>query len=184
MLKKKLKSIIESPMSDADIKVYLPNAKILEYSSLADYDNIEEILSKPKDFVILLYRESPQFGHWCCVCYDIDNSISYFDPYGLTVDAPLKYWNTKQENKLLGQSVLYLTNLLNKTKKKVKYNDVNYQSSYNPNTSTCGAHCIFRILNMIKNDLDLKKYYSFMKKLRKKEKLTFDEIVAKYINIR
>jgi hypothetical protein len=183
-IKKQLKNIIETPMSDSDIRIYLPSARIVEYPELSNYNSIEELLPDEKSYIILMYKQSPQYGHWVAVMREPNNIFSYFDPYGLTVDAPLKYWNTKPQNKKLGQSALFLSNLFDETKHKVMFNDVNYQSSYNKLTSTCGAHCIFRILQLLKHNMTLKQYYTFMKKLKKQEKLTWDEIVAKYISIR
>jgi hypothetical protein len=52
-----LANMKKSPMSDEDIrKVLGSNVKILKYSELANYNNINELLSKPVDAVVILYE--------------------------------------------------------------------------------------------------------------------------------
>ena len=81
----------------------------------------------------------------------------------------------------LGQDKKLLTNLLNGSNKKVIYNNVDYQQKKG-DVSTCGRHCIFRILNLIKYKRNLPNYYNKMKDIKKQTKLNFDEIVTAYIN--
>lgn len=166
-------------MSDELIKFYLPNAKIIIYNNLKDYNTIEEILPENKSFAVLLYVSANLItevsGHWTCITR-LNNEISYFDSYGKTPDYAIDHWfkkNTEQQTK-------YLSQFLNKTKLKVFYNGIQYQSTPG-DISTCGRHCIFYILNMQK-DKDLHDYYILMKNIKEKTNMTYDKIVSYMIN--
>ena len=79
--KPKLRKIITEPMSDSDLEVYLPSAKILMFRELKSYPTIQAILRKPRDYFILLYEHTPQNGHWVAVLR-YENTIEFFCPYG------------------------------------------------------------------------------------------------------
>ena len=44
------------PLDDADIKYYLPDAKILVYDELNFFNNIEDLLPRNNTYFILLYQ--------------------------------------------------------------------------------------------------------------------------------
>lgn len=171
--------IIEEPLGDDDIRAYLPQAKIYKYSVLSKYNTLDDLLPGEVDYVILLYEDKPNKGHWVCV-NKYDNIYEYFDSYGEIFDKPLQ-WNPAIENLQLNQKP-YLTNLFNKTNKKVIYNPIKYQDTED-DINTCGRHCIFRILNLLEKKRDLKKYYELMKEIKKLTKYPYDDIVANFINI-
>ena len=178
--KAQLKQIIQKPMGDDDIKLYLPNAKIISYPDLIKYSDIEQILTKSIDYFILLYQlEDINNGHWVAVLKYLD-IIEYFDPYGNKIDAPLK-WVSQTQNTYLHQYKPYLTNLLNTTDYHVIYNPIDYQDEKN-NVNTCGRHCCFRVLNLIKNNKSLNDYYLIMKKLKLQSRLSYDQIVSEFIS--
>ena len=131
-------------MDDTNIRHYLPNAKIFTYIDLSDIINIEELLPKHKSFLILLYPvKSETDGHWVCLTR-YDKTVEYFDSYGHKPDEPLKWGKFKDIPH-------YLSNLLNKTKLRVTYNNIDFQNKRDYNIATCGAYAVFRVLTMIEN---------------------------------
>ena len=179
MLKNKqlLNKIKKEPMSDSDIREYLPNDNnIIEYSEIAKYNDINEMLPYPNSYKVILYEQEDNDGHWATIKTDGPN-IYYFDSYGNKIDHPLSW--SKDNNYRLGQGKHYLTNLLNKTNKQVQYNDVAYQApSYD--LATCGAHCV----SFIKSGKNLKDYFKMMKQLKKETGKSFDDIVVSKYSIR
>jgi hypothetical protein len=183
----KINELISEPMGDDDLKVYFPDAKIIKYSDLENYETIEDLLPSDKSFCFLLYEQSPRVGHWCLVArYNFANKdfVEYFDSYGNRPDDPLN-WNDKKTNEMLDQDEKYLTKLLKKTKSEVIYNNVPYQEySINTDIASCGRHCCLRNLFIQSQDVPpiLTFYYDFISELSKKTDLTYDELVSNFIN--
>ena len=185
--KKIEKKIIASALGDDDIKKYLPDAKILKYSDLNKYKNIEELLPNNKSYAIILYENQKNKGHWVCLMRYKDKKkgdlIEFFDSLADNgePDSQLK-WVSGQVNKMLGQGKPILTSLLKKSNLPVIYNKFKFQSEGNKKDgdliNTCGKHCVFRIANLLNNDRNLEDYYKLMATAKKQSKNTFDEIVA------
>ena len=165
-------------MDDSDLRFYLPKARILEYNELSKVKNIESLLPKHKSYVIILYPvDSETSGHWVCMTR-YDKTIEYFDSYGNKPDVPLS-WTAKYKN-----TPKYLSNLLNKTKLKIVYNSIDFQSKKDYNISTCGAFCVFRILTMLEMNADLDKNNLILKTLKESTGQSYDDIVVDFINKR
>lgn len=168
-----MNKIIKDPISDFDIKYYLPSAKILIYEELKNYDHIDDILIKDKDFAFILYPVDSKYnGHWMCIL-KYDDKIEHFDPLSVYPDNELEYTDIK--------TPLYLTKLYDKSKYEIVYNKFEFQK-WSPNVRTCGRHSIFRAIQLKYNNLDLCGYCKLMKNLKKQYKLSFDEIVSTFIN--
>jgi hypothetical protein len=168
------------PMSDLDIKHYIDKPTV-KYSELSRYNTIEELLPNDKDCFIMLVEHTLNNGHWVCLLR-YNDIIEFFDSYGKPPSYSLKY-TTKTENKKLGQDKNYLDFLLNGTKKKVIYNNIDYQKG-KMDINSCGAHCVFRCLQMLNNNLNLVNYNKLMQKTKKETGLDFDKIVSAFINLR
>ena len=164
------------PMSDIDIKRYLPSAQIILYPELSKYESIDELLPNDKSYCIILYEDKLNSGHWCCVL-KFNDIYEYFDSFGKTIDNPLKNWLSKGQRIKLDENVFYLSNLLNQTDKEVIYNKIDFQVD-NPSIQTCGRFCIHRILMMLKG-MNLQEYQRYMKQRKSEEHLTYDELVSK-----
>ena len=175
-----VKTIIKDAMGSDDILYYFPRAKILQYKDLRRYKSIEELLPKKPDFVFILYEDSPQSGHWTALTRDNHNNINYFDSYGYPPDHPLTWYSTAARIKL-NQNVCHLSHLLNKTPEKVYYNDEDYQKN-GMDVATCGWHASFYILNMLQYNMSLQNYHNLLDKMRKKNKMSYDEVVAYFID--
>ena len=166
-----IKEVKKNSISDTEIRHYLPNARIIEYPDLKNYETIEELLPTIGSYIILLYLDTFNSGHWVTIKRD-KNGINYFCSYGTYPDGQLKWYGEDLFKKFNGRP--YLTDLFNKTKLDVYYNDIDYQSK-KEDIVTCGRH----VINYIKSNKDLKDYFKSMKK----GKGSFDEKVSRAINV-
>lgn len=174
---------IEEPMDDSDIRQYLPNAKIMRYSALARISDIEQLLPTDKSYVVLLYENTPGSGHWVALLR-YGRTIEFFCSYGSKIDAPLR-WQNPRDNAMLGQTAPFLSQLLNKAKRKFRaiHNPVAYQSKRD-GVATCGAWDVMRINQMKNHNQDLQDFHHFMESVKKETGLTYDEIVVNYVSKR
>jgi len=149
---------INIPMSDSDIKKYVPAMR---------YNNFNGKLPS-----IILYApdEMPNMGHWCMLHNTVDNDgnkvIEFFDSYGMKPDKALKILQNNYNPKI----VKWLLN----TCKNITYSADKLQGSGN-NIMTCGRHCIVR--EMFKK-YSAENYAKSLKKVSKELGVTPDEIVS------
>lgn len=175
--------IIHEPMDDGDIHTYFPKARVLRYAELADYDDIEELLPKDKSYVFLLYQHRPNDGHFVCLMR-YGTTIEFFCSYGSKIDGPL-YWTALKDRQALGEGKPYLSMLLRKAGKRFKaiHNPVAFQSKKG-GVATCGAYCVMRINQLVNHNQDLHEFIDYMEEIKKETGLSYDEIVANYVNKR
>ena len=168
-------------MTGQDILSYLPNCKIIEYNDLADYNEITDLLTKPVDYVIILIETiADNIGHWVALLR-YDNTIESFNSYGEAPDVQKNTLISKAKNIEFGQTQNYLTNLLVKSDFNIIYNKLQLQK-YSNNSATCGRFCVTRILCLLKDNMDLKRFLEFFIDLKKKFKSkSYDEIVCMII---
>jgi uncharacterized short protein YbdD (DUF466 family) len=179
--KEEIEEAIEEPLDDSEIRHYLPDAKIMTYKELSKYRHINELLPEETDYVIILYLDAPNKGHWTAVL-KYKNIYEMFDPYGVKeLDEELKWTPCPQRIKL-GVAIPYLTRLFNTIEKPYKgiLSTFEYQDD-KMNINSCGKHCVFRILKLLDNQMNIQQYYNYMKGMRKKFNLSYDEIVATMI---
>jgi hypothetical protein len=184
----KVKEISETPMGDDNIRKYLPNAKILKYSELADIQDITQLLPQPKSYFFLLYEHAPNNGHWCSVNRYINNgkdTIAFFCSYGSKIDGPL-YWNSQGRNQELGQERPYLSQLLRKAQqagKNIEYNKVQYQSKKSP-VATCGAFAVLWIKANLRENMSLQDFHDWIAEIKSETGLSYDAIASNAISQR
>jgi hypothetical protein len=172
-------------ITDVDIKEYFDDdVKVVTYSDLQKYDTIDQLLTKDKSCVILLIEWDQNIGHFVLLLKYIYNGqqvIEYFNSYGEPVSFEIKNMD-KQKRIELDQTNLYLNKLFDKalSTHNIIYNKVQFQS-YRSGVATCGRHAMFRCLMLQDFNLSLSSYITFMKKLKKKTNLSYDEIVAVFI---
>lgn len=179
-----LQEIIADPLDDSEIRHYLPNAKIIKYNELSRYNSINQFLPEETDYAIILYEDSPNQGHWVCLMrYNKGKkgTIEYFDPYGNMFDKPLE-WTPLETRKQLGQGKKLLTPLLDCCTQKVIYNPIKYQKE-SSSINNCGRHCVYRILCLLKKDMDLEQYFKHIKEVEKQTGYDADGIVSSQIDI-
>jgi hypothetical protein len=172
-----IKEVKAYALSDGDIHSYLPDVNIIMYNELSDYNNIEELLPNANSYVILLYQDSENTGHWTCLLRQ-NNTVEFFDPYGKYPDTQLR-WVDNEVREDLGITGKFISNLFNKSKLKIVYNTAPYQHS-GANINTCGRHVVYRLLN---RNLSLKDYHKYFKEETKKLNCNYDGVVAKIVNI-
>jgi len=142
------KKILSYSFSDHDIKLYLgDDAKIIEYSELKAYNNIDELLPNDKSYVVILIESKKRSGHWVSLARH-GTKLYYFDSYGKGIDEELKlinpFWRKKlQENEKM------LLKLVNDSPYDCEYNSVKLQTSKSWDNS-CGRFTCFWLLNFLK----------------------------------
>jgi hypothetical protein len=140
-------------LSGNDIKDYLGRVKIVPYSYIKTYADIDDLL-EPFDKVVILYKTADDYGHWCCI-FRVGNMIEFFCSYGIMIDDQLAYNKNKKFKIQNEQDHFYLTRLLAEAPEKVSYNHYKFQK-FGDHITTCGRWCILRLLN---TDLTLKQFH-------------------------
>lgn len=172
----KIKENVTEPLDDGVIREMLPDCKILKYSELKNYSNINQLLPKVGSHVIILFESAPNNGHWTALLRPSKNEIEFFDSYG-NDDVKILNWISKDTNNQLGVYEPYLYNLLKKSPYRCVYNKIKYQKDGN-NIASCGRHCSFRIKCLLDGNMNIKQYYNFMKAIKNKSGLSYDDIVS------
>ena len=159
------------PMSGDEVLAYLPNAKLIVYSDLINYDNIDNVFGDC-DIILFLYQMTSLYnGHWTILLRNRNmKHIHFFDSYGMKIDKELNYVS-KNIKKMIGADNKYLSKLLRKGNYTVTFNNCKYQKD-GVNIQTCGRHCILRALNM---NIDEDFYHDFY---FKNKNLSPDDIVS------
>lgn len=142
---------LETMVSDVDFERFLgPDVKnkIFKYSELADVENLDDILPKERDYLILLTENKRNEGHWCCLM-KYNNLFEWFDSYGGTKagkpDGELSFIS-KAVKVMLGEDKHYLSRLLKKSGCKVIYNKEKFQS-LSDGINTCGKWTLARLIS-------------------------------------
>jgi hypothetical protein len=145
-MEKQISKLRQKTLSGADIKKFFNGKiKIVLYSDLRHYKNIDQLLNPYGRVVMLYYREKEPnyYGHWISIFRNGKGNVEVFDPYGTFIDQTLKNINTdfRIENY---EYTPYLSKLLlNQNKYKIEYNDVPLQKM-KKGTNTCGRWAIVR----------------------------------------
>ena len=182
-----IEEIKSEPMGDDDILKYFPNAKILKYSELKNYNDITQLLPKNKSFFFLLYEHAPNNGHWIAVLRyrdddDGKDTIEYFCSYGTKIDEPLT-WTSLDRRIQLGQDKPLLSMLLDKSPFKIVYNKVQYQSKKS-GVATCGAYDTLRVGEMLRHNTNLREFNEMLEEVKKATGMSYDAIVSNLVSIR
>jgi len=150
--------------------------KILKYSELANYEDLDQLLTKPIDYCIILYEERLNSGHWTGLC-KYNDMYEHFDSYGVAPDSELHWINLAMRARL-NERTPYLSNLLKK--ESYIYNTVHYQSK-DHDVNTCGAHVAHRLYCLQSKGMQLAGYHSYMEELKKESQSSYDYIVAEFV---
>ena len=60
--------LIATPLGDDDIRKILGNeTKIIKYSELSKFNDLDELLPNEKDYCIILYEHKLNEGHWVAI---------------------------------------------------------------------------------------------------------------------
>ena len=66
---------------------------------MAEYNDLDDLLPKLKDYAIILCEEDENSGHWVGLL-KYDNLYEFFDPYGLMPNEELARVNLKTRRAL------------------------------------------------------------------------------------
>ena len=169
--------LIHRALSDTDIRHILGHdTKIIKYSELSGFTDLDQLLPDPMDYCILLYEDRVDHGHWLGLS-KYDDKYEHFDSYGLQPDKELA-WINMQKRVSLHEDEHYLSNLLKR--KQYVYNTVRYQQS-DVGVNTCGSHVVHRLYRLKQKRMDLDAYHSFMLSLKEDFNTSYDIIVAEFI---
>ncbi len=133
-------------LSGQDIKNFFGGkVKILLFSEIAKYDNLDDLLN-PFGRVVILFERSKGRGHWVGLfrsskeMYKGKPRVFFFDSYGMKPESELKY--SEGKNVYLKQRRNTLLRLFKG--QGVKYNDVQLQK-WKPKVNTCGRWVCCRL---------------------------------------
>jgi hypothetical protein len=142
-MKKLIKNLKKKSLSNSDIlNGTYGKAKLYTYPQLSKFKTLDDAFDGC-DSIVLLYLQTPNYGHWCCLNKINNNLVEFFDPYGYVIDSELK-WVNKKTRKELKQECPNLSKLLIKSRYQLSYNEYEFQSE-KKDINTCGRHCIIRI---------------------------------------
>lgn len=160
-------------LSNKEITRLLNNkVKIITHDKIKKYNNINDLLGKNNKCVIL-YRNSLNYGHWCCL-FKNKKGINFFDSYGNKPDEILKFV-PNDVNEELKQDHKKLLQLLYKSKYNICFNQYKLQK-LEKYINTCGRWVVFRLLN---SDLTEDEF----KDLFKNRKYSPDELITELVKI-
>ena len=170
--------LMHKALSDEDIGTILGTyTKIIRYSELRHIDDLDELLTKDKDYCIILYEDRPDRGHWTALS-KYNGIYEHFDSYGNKPDKTLEWVNMKMRPRL-NQATPYSISLL-KSKQYI-YNNVKYQDR-DGYVHTCGSHAVHRLYRLNNDGMDLQTYHDYMKYIKDKFGINYDIIVAEFID--
>lgn len=132
-------------LSETDLRKYLGKDLVIKkYSDLANINNIDTYMAD-KDFIVILYRSTSNYGHWTCLLkHDKFNSYEFFDSYGIQPDRQLISMPLRIRN-AFGQESPILAALLLDSDRKIEYNNFKLQK-LDDKIATCGKWVTMRCL--------------------------------------
>ena len=133
--------------------------RIVPYQELENCKSIDECFDG-KDGLILLYQHQENEGHWCIIMKVGNNTLEFFDPYGLKMDSEISFsdFNLRIHQ---GQKVPHLTHLVEQSDYKLIQNTQQLQK-YKHYVNTCGRHVCVRFRM---REFSLKQYVNLFKGL-------------------
>lgn len=158
--------------------------KIVKYSKLKNFKNIEEALH-PHNKFITLYETKRNYGHWVCFWKNNKGEIHFFDSYGEKPDDQFRYipidfrkmtYGDGLSTKAYPQLTKFLYDYANKTNNDIRYNEFPFQSK---NTSTCGKWCILRLTYPNLTEYEFKAFVDLLKEKYEKslnKKIKYDDM--------
>jgi len=183
-----IKNIMSTPTSPKDLfNIAEKKCNVYEYPDLDQFDDIEDLfklgnsdieaeieLDFPfdKKSAIIMYKSSPNFGHWTII-KKVEDGYHFLDSYGDVIDDELEH-SDKAFNKQIGQDRKHLSKLLLASGKDVYYNH-NPLQKLDDNIATCGLYCA---LFLRYNNISVDDFAKMIKKLSKKYDLPNDVVVS------
>lgn len=131
-----IKNVVKEDLTGFNMKSLTKNKyEIVLYEDISKYKSVDDLLGKNKGVIILYQVDSKFHGHWTCL-HETGNELYFFDPYGLKLDAQLKYCDYYNQP--------YLSLLVEKSFKKVN-NSLFKLQKFRTNINTCGRFVSLRL---------------------------------------
>ena len=73
--------------------------KIIKYSELSEFNELNELLPNEKDSCVILYEDSLDHGHWVALS-KYNGIFELFESYGMSPDGELHWLNLEEEANL------------------------------------------------------------------------------------
>lgn len=149
----KLLDILDSrPLSVLEFKKLANTATFLLFTDLLDYTSFDDIFAKNGDKILLIIKETPNFGHYCILMKGLNNSVIFYDSYGLKHSDIIDKFPETQKI-LEGRDPLKI--LEKNSSYTLDRNSYKHQADHKKNDliNTCGFHSVFRSkFNFLSND--------------------------------
>jgi hypothetical protein len=176
MMEQKIKLLIGKALSNTEIlEIINGKANLISYTNIHKYKNLDHLLGK-YDACVILYELRPSYGHWCCIFKLDDNTVEFFDPYGIWPDKQKKYID-KKYLKESNQKYPYLTKLMIDSPYVLTYNHYPFQQK-KKGVNSCGRWCAIRLLLRI---LSLDKFIKLFSNNKKYSKDFYVTLLTNYI---
>lgn len=156
------------PMDGSEMMEYNPDARLMRYSDLYNFDNIDDVFGHHNKIVLLYLMDTPNSGHWTGLKKDGD-TIMFFDSYGFKIDEEQKYPLDKIKI-ITGQTYPYLSDLLKNSNYNVIRSPYKLQGK---GTQTCGRYVSLFLMNDLNPNEFYNKYFRGVKNP--------DDLIIKYI---
>jgi len=160
------------------------NNKIMKYSDLEGVKDLNDIMTEPKDYRIILIETQRNTGHWTTILKYNDKYFEWFDSYGLKPDAEFEFISPEMQE-ILDERQHILTILLNKVLLKGGkwiYNNIKFQKQAE-NVNSCGRWTITRLYFFMKLNYNLKQFQDFFINWKKRTNLPFDILVVEFTKV-
>ena len=167
--------------SDQFCKMLGSGVKVIKYSELEKFTDINQVIPEQKGYRIILIETKPSTGHYVCLLKYNPTSYEYFDSYGLFPDQEFSFI-PQQMQQILDEKVHIMSQLLNKLKSdggSWTYNQMKLQKMA-PNVNTCGRWTSWRIYCFKDYNYDFKTFQKFMIAQKKSTGQSFDTIVCNF----
>lgn len=157
-----------------------PGCKVIPYSMLNQFSDIDQLINKSSPKVAILYETGNNngqlMGHWCGLSL-VDDSLQFFDSYGGKNAFPDK------EQDIIGDEYLKKSNqtryklqrlMKNSRYPKLAYNEHKYQKLAR-GVNTCGRY----VGCFLNSGLTTDEFYKLMLSMKKLVGGSYDNVIVK-----
>jgi len=166
--------------SDQFCKMLGSGVKVIKYSELEKFTDINQVIPEPSGYRIILIETKPSTGHYVCLLKYNDKYFEYMDSYGMVVGQEFSFI-PQQMQQILDEKVHVLNILLNN----LKSDGGNYicnrmkLQKMAPNVNTCGrwvaTACYF-----FEQGQTLKQFQQYFVNWKKQTGQSFDTLVCNF----